>query len=91
MYIITFAKTTQQKDSKMNANNTNARYDIVRFYEDSNKSSRIRIISKNLTLEEAQKHCNDPETSSSTCTLPSRKAMTKRHGAWFDAYTVSKS
>jgi hypothetical protein len=72
----------------MNANNTNARYDIVRFYENSNKSSRI--ILRNLTLEEAQKHCSDPETSSSTCTLPSRKAITKRHGRWFDTYQVSR-
>jgi hypothetical protein len=87
VYIITFANTTQQKDSKMNANNTNARYDIVRFYENSSS----RIVLRNLTLEEAKKHCNDLETSSSTCTLPSRKAMTKRHGRWFDAYTVSKS
>ena len=76
----------------MNTVNTqqfsNQKYDIVRFYFDSSKSSRI--ILRNLTLEDAQRHCNDPETSSSTCTLPSKKAITRRNGAWFDGYQKSK-
>jgi hypothetical protein len=76
----------------MNTVNTqqfsNQKYDIVRFYFDSSKSSRI--ILRNLTLEEAQRHCNDIETSSSTCTLPSKKAITRRNGAWFDGYQKSR-
>ena len=59
------------------------RYKITRlFFEDI----RPRTIKKGLTLEEAQKHCQDPETSSSTCTSAKRKAYTKSHGPWFDAY-----
>lgn len=35
-------------------------YEIVRFYQDSNKESDI--IKTGLTLEEAQEHCNNGET-----------------------------
>jgi hypothetical protein len=45
-----------------------------------------RTIETGLTLEQAQKHCSDPETSSSTCTKSAGKARTKRMGAWFDGY-----
>ena len=41
-------------------------YQIVRFYQQGN--IRRRVIDTRLTLEEAKKHCNDPESSSSTCT-----------------------
>lgn len=55
-------------------------YKIIRFYEDSR---RRRTIKKNLSLEEAQQHCRDDETSSSTCSA----AKTKRvSGRWFDGY-----
>ena len=40
-----------------------------------------------LTLDEAQAHCADPETSSSTCTLPAGVRRTAQHGPWFDGYT----
>lgn len=59
-------------------------YRITRFYF---KSHKQRIIARGLTLEEAQAHCNDPETSSETCTKPAGKARTRRHGRWFDGYT----
>ena len=39
-----------------------------------------------LTLEEAQAHCNDPETSSSTCTKSAGRKRTKTYGPWFDGY-----
>jgi len=42
-------------------------YNIVRFFQ--NKESKI--IKRGLTLEEAQKHCNDPKTSGKD---------------WFDGY-----
>lgn len=58
-------------------------YKIVRVYRDSYKK---RTIAKNLTLEEAQAHCRNPETSSSKCTTPKAKAITKRNGPWFDSF-----
>lgn len=61
-----------------------ARYNIVRFYRDA--AIRRRIITRGVTLEEAQRHCGDPETSSSTCTKAAGRARTRRMGAWFDGY-----
>lgn len=43
------------------------------------------IIAESLSLEDAQAHCSDPETSSSTCT--SEEGMARaRFGPWFDSY-----
>jgi hypothetical protein len=61
-----------------------AHYNIVRFYKDA--GIRRRIIKKRVYLWEAQRHCGDPETSSSTCTSKTGKARTRRVGAWFDGY-----
>ncbi len=58
-------------------------YKIVRMYFQGGS----RVIKRGLTLEEAQKHCSDPETSSSTCTTAVGKARTRRMGPWFDGYT----
>ena len=58
-------------------------YKIVRFYRDKHGKSTIEI---DLTLKQAQAHCSDPETSSSTCTSAKSKAVTARYGAWFDGY-----
>ncbi len=58
-------------------------YKIVRFYHDK----RARVIKRGLTLEQAQVYCNDPETSSSTCTTARALAITRRNGGWFDGYT----
>jgi hypothetical protein len=58
-------------------------YKIVRQY--FKKGSRT--IKRGLTLEEAQQHCSDPETSSSTCTKYHNRIRTERMGAWFDGYT----
>lgn len=57
-------------------------YNIVRFYQRGGR----RVISRRVTLEEAQGHCADPETSSSTCTTSTGKARTRRLGPWFDGY-----
>ena len=46
-----------------------------------------RLIKRGLTLKEARAHCNDPETSSSTCTKSYPKSLTRKHGPWFDGYT----
>lgn len=54
-------------------------YKIVRLYEDGRK----RVMRRGLTLEEAQKHCKDPATSSISGTgKPTRKGV-----RWFDGYT----
>ena len=63
-------------------------YRIIRHYERA--SVRTRVIETGLTLEEAQAHCKDPETSSRTCKLAHNKRRTKHVGAWFDGYTESK-
>ena len=62
------------------------RYRIVRMYEDIDRPSRV--IKRGLTLEEAQAWCNDPETSSSTCTTAAGRRRTARFGRWFDGWTV---
>ena len=59
-------------------------YRIVRMFADRDK--RSRVIKSGLTLEQAQAHCGDPETSSSTCTSSKRRAYTRRNGEWFDGY-----
>lgn len=57
-------------------------YSIVRFYS----GARSRVIQRGLTLEQAQAHCADPETSWSTCTKHAGRARTRRVGPWFDGY-----
>lgn len=59
-------------------------YSIVRFYRDA--SPNRRVIKRGLSLDEAQAHCRDPETSSSTCKTAAAKAITARVGQWFDGY-----
>ena len=59
-------------------------YKIVRMYESA--GIRKRVIDTGLTLEEAQAHCNDPETSSTTCTRKVGKDRTRKLGRWFDGY-----
>ncbi len=59
-------------------------YKVIRFY--FNKPGRRRTIESGLTLEQAQAHCQDPETSSSTCTTAAGKRRTKTMGRWFDGY-----
>lgn len=59
-------------------------YKIIRHFQDAEN----KTIKRGLTLEEAQEHCRDPETSSRTCT---NTHVTKHHsnanrGAWFDGY-----
>lgn len=59
-------------------------YRIVRRY--FNDHIEPEVIDHGLTLEEAQAHCKDPETSSRTATNPEAKARTDRFGPWFDGY-----
>lgn len=57
-------------------------YAIVRGYFRGGR----RVIRRNLTLNEAQAYCRDPETSSRTCKKASNVRRTVVHGPWFDGY-----
>jgi hypothetical protein len=59
-------------------------YRIVRMYQSAKAD---RTIKRGLTLEEAQKHCSDPETSSRTAVKRAGTDCTRKHGPWFDGYT----
>lgn len=56
-------------------------YKITRFYADDEHGSRL--IKVGLTLDEAQAHCQSPESSSSTCSDPTHE---NEFGPWFDGY-----
>ncbi len=60
-------------------------YEIIRMYSDS-RGCDVRRGLSNLTLEEAQEHCNDPETSSRTCDSDSRRNQYGSGVSWFDGY-----
>ena len=60
-----------------------AHYRIVRFFQHGGS----RVVKRGLTLEQAKAHCNDPETSSKTCTSSVGKARTRLLGPWFDGFT----
>lgn len=63
-------------------------YKVIRFY--FNKPGQRRTILMGLTEEQAQAHCKNPETSSSTCTTSAANARTRRMGPWFDGYEEDK-
>jgi|TARA_X000001382_G_scaffold22661_1_gene13775 hypothetical protein len=63
-------------------------YKIVRMY--FNDDVKTKTIKRNLSLKEAQEHCRDKETSSSTCTLKKNIEHTEKFGAWFDGFTDQK-
>jgi hypothetical protein len=59
-------------------------FQIIRYHQDSDIES---IVLKTVgTLEQAQEHCNDPETSSRTCTSRQATTYTEHNGPWFDGY-----
>jgi hypothetical protein len=60
------------------------RYRIVRMFFKGGKRAVPGL--SGLTLEQAQAHCADPETSSRTCTKAAGKRRTERRGPWFDGY-----
>ena len=59
-------------------------YKIVRYFQ--RDSNATETIVRGLTLEQAQAHCQDPETSSSTATSPEAEERTRDKGPWFDGY-----
>ena len=56
-------------------------YSIYRIYQ--KEGMKKRFIKRGLTLEQAQTHCNDPETSSKTA----KKGRGGCVSEWFDSYT----
>ena len=62
------------------------RYKIVRHYFRGGR----RVLTRGLTLEQAQRHCEDQETSSTTCTTAAARRRTRERGAWFDGYDDDK-
>ena len=63
-------------------------YRIIRHYRDA--GIRRRVIERGMSLAEAQGHCADPETSSSTCTNPVGRRRTRTVGHWFDGYEEAR-
>jgi len=59
-------------------------YKIVRCY--MNGGHQFRTVKRGLTLEQAQAHCRNPETSSKTATSAAARRRTKTRGPWFDGY-----
>lgn len=59
-------------------------YKIVRFFADPKREKETVV--KGLTLEQAQEHCHDPETSSRTATSDAARERTRLYGPWFDGY-----
>lgn len=57
-------------------------YKIVRSYHPA-EDKPDKLIKTGLTLEEAQSHCRDPETSSNTA---SPETCAASPGQWFDSY-----
>ena len=63
-------------------------YKIVRHYFNTNTK---RVVERGLSLEQAQAHCKNPETSSRTAMGYQAKRRTKIYGPWFDEYTLERS
>jgi hypothetical protein len=61
------------------------RYDIIRFYFNKGNTTQ-EVVREDVTLQDAQAHCKDPESSSSTCTMDDGTARTAERGEWFDGY-----
>lgn len=57
-------------------------YKIIRYFFNGRKQT----IDSGLTLAEAQAHCSNPETSSSTAAGAGARRRTRQHGQWFDGY-----
>lgn len=58
-------------------------YKILRKFFNGHAQETIET---GLTLEQAHAHCSDKNTSSSTATSESAKAITAKMGPWMDCY-----
>lgn len=59
-------------------------YSVIRFHQADRPAV---VVTTGLTLEEARRICNDPESSSETATSPEAAKRTRSVGAWFYGYT----
>lgn len=59
-------------------------YRIVRFSFNNGRENVYGL--GGMSLEEAQAHCQDPETSSKTATDAEAARRTAKIGPWFDGY-----
>ena len=57
---------------------------VVRHFQRSGRKLTIRRFA---LLADAQAHCRNPETSSTTATSAAARKRTRRSGPWFDGYT----
>jgi len=60
-------------------------YCIMRFFV--NPVYDAYTVKTGLTLEEAQAHCKDPESSSNTCKTKDNMGRTMLYGGWFEGYS----
>lgn len=58
-------------------------YKIVRKFKDTGRQYTLYT---GVTLEQAQAHCSNPESSSYHCEKPHNRRRTKVHGIWMDVY-----
>lgn len=58
-------------------------FKVVRVFKSGRDRQTIR---EGLTLEEAQAHCQDPNTASRTAVSKTANVTTLKYGPWFDAY-----
>lgn len=63
-------------------NHSSESYNIIRMF----KNAPTRVLQRDVSLEQAQTHCKDPQTSYTTATGPEAVALTDEHGMWFDGY-----
>lgn len=63
---------------------TQPKYCIVRMF--AHRPAQRRGLPSGLTLEQAQAHCQDINTSSKTAWTTSAIKRTARYGPWFDGY-----
>lgn len=59
-------------------------YTIKRFF----MNGPSEVLKTGVTLEEAQEHCQDENTSSKTATSRDAVQLTEKRGPWFDGYLI---
>jgi len=62
-------------------------YGVTRLFRDSPDRIEQRT---GLSLKEAQEHCRNPETSSSTASERTLMHVGESRGPWFDCYEVER-
>jgi hypothetical protein len=62
-------------------------YRVVRMYFEERPR---KVLARGKTLEQVQRWCSDPDTSSSTTTSTAGKRHTEKYGAWFDGWEEDK-